>query len=316
MSSQGLRDAVDALAGTRAAKLDPLGLDVVRRLLARVETAPPVAHERILARAEAHLVAFRSRADARHAEAVRCIEELEAKGHEGSPLRTLLASGDHLAVRRAHARLRARRTPVRGGADEAFRSRLRALAADLGVSLDESSASPVALAGRLYRKAAADASAERALERAGSTLPTDAGRYHAATVAAHTLRAMRESSLLYLRAQVARLDALAAVHQFVMQGDLLAEHAALEAKKAAVAAKKAAAKAAPKKRAPSKKAGSKPSAQVTLEEAATAAAEAVPPAAPEGPEPDAPPAAPTGTARPPRAPRSRGRKKGEPGQPA
>ncbi|MFO0692166.1 MAG: DUF2894 domain-containing protein [Polyangiales bacterium] len=311
MNAQGLRDAVEALAGTRAAKLDPVGLDVVRRLLERVDRVPDVARERLLSRAEAHLAAFRARADGRHSEAVRCIEELESAGHEGSPLRTLLASGDHLAVRRAHARLRARRTPVRRSADEAFRSRLRALAADLGVSLDESSASPVALAGRLYRKAAADASAERALERAGSTLPSDAGRYHAATVAAHTLRAMRESSLPYLRAQVARLDALAAVHQFVMQGELLAEHAALEAKKAAAAAKKAAAKAAPKKKAAAKKASPTPSAQVTLDEAAAAAGEpasapASPEASPSGPETASP------AAKPARPSRGRGRKKGEP----
>ena len=112
------------------------------------------------------------------------------------------------------------------------------------MALDESTASPVALAGRLYRKAAADASAERATDRALSTLPPDAGRYNAATVAALTLRAMRESSVAYLRAHVARLDAFAAVHSFATAFELAD---AEEAKKAKDAKKKAA-KKAPKRK--------------------------------------------------------------------
>ena len=92
--------------------------------------------------------------------------------------------------------------------------------------------SPLSLATAIYRDAAADTSARNVVARAKASLPPSAGRYHAPTVAAHTLEALAACAPGYLRVQVARLEAVGAL-EAVSKAQFRADEAKKAAKKAA-----------------------------------------------------------------------------------
>lgn len=94
--------------------------------------------------------------------------------------------------------------------------------------------SALTLASAIYRDAAADTSARLVVARAKASLPPSAGRYHAPTVAAHTLEALAAFAPGYLRVQVARLEAIGAL-EAVGRAQLETD----EANKAAAKKKKA-----------------------------------------------------------------------------
>lgn len=211
-----LRSEYDRLAGSRARELDAIGLAHAGRMLERVVSVPEVARERLLVRARAALDAVQRRADEAHGRGAERIDALERDGFEVSHLRARLARGEAGAVERRYRLTRALGREVRRR-DPALEARLVALARAHGLETSTlpASASLASLAGRLFRCTAAEASAQLVLERARTNRPTEAGRYHTATVVSSVLLAMGDASPAYLRAQLARLELAAEMHRFL-----------------------------------------------------------------------------------------------------
>lgn len=219
-----LRADYDRLAGSRIGGLDAIGLAHAGRLLERVSTVPEVARERLLARARAALDAVKERAERTHRKSAERIDALERDGFEVGELRARLARGDVQSVERGYRRTRLLGRDVRRR-DPALEARLFALARASGVDTTSlpASAGLSALAGRLFRRSAAEAAAHLVLERAERNRSADVGRYHTPTVVASVLLAMRDASQEYLRAQLARLELADEMQRFLTAFEPLKE---------------------------------------------------------------------------------------------
>lgn len=201
-----LRSRIEKLSRQREGTIDPIGLAHASRLLASAETRPEAARERILARAEHALAAVHARVEEAQKRAANRIELLSLSGFEVEGLREKLVHGGSLHIERVFRRATVlKREPRRR--DPAIEARLASLARSAGVTLQGSRGESLfELADTLYRKAASETSASLVLDRVTRGKPSDAGRYHAATVSAAILVAMRDASPGYLAAHLARLE--------------------------------------------------------------------------------------------------------------
>lgn len=219
-----LRASHQKMAGGREQAIDPVGLAHAGRLIERAESLPTGPRERLLVRAGEALARVRARAESAHRSAGERIDALEREGFEVTALRARLARGETLAVERAH-RLRSVLGREVRRRDPALEARLASIARRAGVDAgpDLTPEALAAIAGRLYRKAAAEASTGLLIERALRNRPVDAGRYHTGSVAASILLALRDASPVYMRAQLARLELAAEIRRFVAAFEPLPE---------------------------------------------------------------------------------------------
>lgn len=204
--------------------LDAVGVAHVERLLERAAGLSGSARERLIARAVAYLETLEVRKDVarRRAEGeVERLERLELDPHGRA--RAALERGDLLSIRRMARRLPQTEVRLRDKVRKQWEVALDAEVEKRGLSSpglidapspgDLERAATLDKAVALYRDAMAAAAAELAIARAVQTLPVEAGRYHAGSVATRALQAMQDAQP-YLRAQLARLETLSLLKEY------------------------------------------------------------------------------------------------------
>ncbi len=217
VSTEALEAELEPLVESGVAGFDPGGLHTIRRMITALAGAPEPARARIAARVAEHVARLRERFEAR----VRVLrDELAARGGEGPAEGFAGASVGRetfFELAWAAARGRARSGEARRALGERHRARLEAALAERrleSVPASERAPDPLELSQRLYRESVADTLTEIEARRASAPPPATTGIYHGSAIAARALSAMDALHRPYLKAQLGRLEAFAALEAF------------------------------------------------------------------------------------------------------
>lgn len=213
-----------ALQEPELAAFDRVGVSHIEGLLGRAQPLTGPARERLLQRGQAaleHLQARRRAALERAERAVERLEEFELDPHGHA--RQALKRHDLAAVQRLSRRFPQTSVRQRDRVRKRWEAALDAEVEKRGLSCPGTIEAPSAAAIHraatlekaiaLYRDAMAAAAAELAVARAIKSMPLEAGRYHAGSVATRALRQM-QAVPPYLRAQLARVEMLGLLHGY------------------------------------------------------------------------------------------------------
>lgn len=243
---QTLQARSEALCERGGERFDGVGMRHVQRLCERAATLPEAAETHLLTRALRYLEQLEQHFDAESERTAGELERLRALGLDGEgALGRAYRDADFTTVHRVARRHPWSRPRAREAVRQRWEASVDAEAEKRGLSspgLIEVAAPPaqregtdaggvpgkpaaasipaprdpgatVALAMAIYRDAAAATSAKLAIRRARRSLPPEAGRYHAASVATHALQALQITPG-YLEAQLARLEVAALLEAF------------------------------------------------------------------------------------------------------
>ena len=212
---------ITALGHEGAEAIDPVGMLHAKKLLQRAQMLPQGAQHILLTRLSEYLERLQAGIVLEHEQAQQHAARLRELGFLPPPhARALLSEGKYQRLRQLARRYPDEASPLRKNLRASWRAGLDAEVEKRGLSSPGTLDAPIddelqaqdlgELASALYRDAATSALAALTIAKAIDSLPEDAGRYHAASVATRALQTM-QAAPGYLKAQLERLECLAAM---------------------------------------------------------------------------------------------------------